>query len=600
MVFAVSLSLACFGEAHANDTYDPVTGQLSIQLLQIGSQVPILTAVVPAGAMEFNDVVVQVGTIVRPPITQAADYLLDSYSPLNNQLNVSAVGVNGIEYWEGIVTVQVLVSIGSAVGIDNYDAVTGELTLSRVKVVGGAVYTNVVITVSGVVSSGGGMPRDIIDVYDPGNHQLTMQAVQVGNSIYTNPVITIGKIVSVGHQLPVETQLYLFGTAGSTDGTNPNAGLILGTDGNLYGTTANGGQYDVGTVFRLTPEGTESILYEFGAAGSRDGAQPSGPLIQDRAGNLYGTTAAGGVNGGGTIFRIAPGGTESLIYSFGASATPNGGLVLDGAGNFYGTTSYGGINYNGTVFMVSPLGVESELHLFTGNADGGSPAAGLTAGNDGSYYGTTSAGANGVGTVFKITPVVSAGTAPRATFTTLHVFGNAGVADGAMPLAPLLLASDGNFYGTTNQGGEYNQGAVFEITPTGVESVVYSFWGVGYGIIDAGSPSSGLIQGSDGNLYGTTVNCGLYNRGSIYRITPRGQGTVLNEQMLYSFTGTLGTLGVLGGGISGSLDGAGAMGALVETTDGSFYGTTIVGGIADGNNNGNGMVFKLSDVLTAH
>ena len=585
---ALGLALACVGSAQGYDTFVPNGRQLSIPTLQIGT-------------LTFSSVVVTVGSIVTPPSGDSANGNVDTYSPLTGQLTVPTVVIaGGNTYYNVVVTVAGLVSAGSVSGADRYDPASGEVTLAQVSF-DGAIYTDVVITVGGIVSAPGGLPLNTLDTYDAAHRQLTIAAVQAGGSVYTNPVVTPGAIVSVGGQLPAESQLHVFsdfGTAGSGDGAAPQAGLLVGSDGNLYGTTTNGGLYGNGTVFRLTPAGALSVVYAFGAAGSNDAAQPISGLIQDGAGNLYGTTLAGGVNGVGTIYRITPGGAESLVYSFGANESdgiePYGGLVLDSGGNLWGTTSSGGSAGFGTVFVVSPAGVETVLYSFAGTADGSTPYAGLTAGTDGSFYGTTmTAGTYDNGTVFQITPTSGAGGAPAATFTPLYSFGTNGDADAAVPFAPLLLGSDGNFYGSAYQGGQNGTGAVFEITPAANETLVYSFSGDSNvaGSTDGAFPNAGLIADSHGNLYGTTIFGGAYDEGAVYRITPGPAGTAGSELLLYSFTGA----GDGNGSLGGSLDGANPYAPLVLSADGELYGTAFGGG-----NNSGGIVFQLTQALTAH
>jgi uncharacterized repeat protein (TIGR03803 family) len=254
------------------------------------------------------------------------------------------------------------------------------------------------------------------------------------------------------------------------------------------------------------------------------------------------------------------------------------GLLPDAAGNLYGTTFQGGTSGLGTVFRIDPAGRETVLHSFTGGADGASPQGGLAVGADGNYYGTTSEGGlYGGGAAFRMTP--------GGVFTRLYSFGSA-TGDGLGPGATLVLGPDGNFYGTTFEGGQYGAGTVFRISPDGSESLVYSFSGGGLpGSNDGANPASGVIVGSDGNLYGTTLGGGAYGGGTVYRVSPAPQGA--QEIVLYSFSGSPGFLG--------SQDGASPQGNLLEGTDGSFYGTAPFGGADNG-----GAVFKLTSVLGAH
>ena len=201
-----------------------------------------------------------------------------------------------------------------------------------------------------------------------------------------------------------ESVLYSFGTG--TDGQDPYAGLIQDASGNLYGTTYYGGTNRTGTVFKVTPDGVETVLHSFGTG--TDGQYPYAGLIQDASGNLYGTTQQGGTNGTGTVFKVTPAGVETVLYSFGIAPDgyyPNAGLIQDASGNLYGTTYYGGTNNKGTVFKVTPAGVETVLYSFGIAPDGYYPSARLIQDASGNLYGTTTqGGTNTTGTVFKISP----------------------------------------------------------------------------------------------------------------------------------------------------------------------------------------------------
>jgi uncharacterized repeat protein (TIGR03803 family) len=326
------------------------------------------------------------------------------------------------------------------------------------------------------------------------------------------------------------TVIYRFS---GSDGIAPET-LAQGSDGNFYGTTfcttgsfhlttsSRGAAltcYGGGTVFKVSPDGTLITLHYFNGA---DGAVPEGGLVQASDGNFYGTTALGGANSQGTVFKITPSGTLTTLYSFSGpdGANPSAGLVQASDGNFYGTTSSGG-NFSvcnfygcGTVFKVTPSGRLTTLHSFAG-PDGAIPA-GLVQATDGNFYGTTaSAGAyqtcfpNYCGTVFRITP--------GGTLTTLYNFAGQ---DGARPSAPLVQASDGNFYGTTSLGGSVLLGTVFRMTPTGTLTTLHSFC-TGEGCPDGNQPSAGLVQGTTGLLYGTAS-------GGAISTCPGGCGTVFS------------------------------------------------------------------------
>jgi uncharacterized repeat protein (TIGR03803 family) len=365
-----------------------------------------------------------------------------------------------------------------------------------------------------------------------------------------------------------------------TDGFEPLAALVQGTNGNLYGTTLGGGASSAcpgncGTVFEITPNGTLTTLYSFCAqSGCTGGEKPNAALIQATNGSFYGTAREGGANNDGTVFRIAPSGTLTTLHSFDNTDGdfPVAGLIQATNGNFYGTTEAGGAYGLGTVFKITPSGALTTLHSFDG-ADGEAPVAGVVEGTDGNFYGTTSdGGASGyAGTAFKITP--------SGTLTTLYSFcSQSNCTDGFEPFAALVQATNGNFYGTTYAGGANssacpgNCGTVFEITPNGTLTTLYSFCAQ-TGCTDGGMPSAALIQATDGNFYGTASGGGSSGfAGTLFKITSSGVLTTL-----YSFCSQ-----------SNCTDGASPNG-LVQATNGKFYGTTGVAGT-----NGDGTVFSLS------
>jgi uncharacterized repeat protein (TIGR03803 family) len=278
-------------------------------------------------------------------------------------------------------------------------------------------------------------------------------------------IIKLILLVLAGHALHANAQtltsLYQFGGL-PTDGSEPRAGLVQGTDGNFYGTTYVGGTNDEGTVFKITPQGTLTTLYQFFGGYSSDGRYPWAGLIQGNDSYFYGTTITGGTNGYGTVFRISSAGTYTTLYHFGGfysdGQEPEAGLVPGRDGNFYGTTFGGGSNLEGTVFEITSQGTLTTLYQFGSlPTDGHTPIGGLVQGSDGNFYGTTSGGGtnSGVGTVFRIS---SAG-----TLTTLYQFGASD--NGADSYAGLVQGSDGNFYGTTELGGTNNTygGTVFQL-----------------------------------------------------------------------------------------------------------------------------------------
>jgi uncharacterized repeat protein (TIGR03803 family) len=364
----------------------------------------------------------------------------------------------------------------------------------------------------------------------------------------------------------------------------PRAGLVQATNGDLYGTTygANVSRgISGGTVFKITPSGALTSLYSFCAqSGCADGAYPDATLVQATNGDFYGTTQYGGVGascpnepGCGTVFKMTPTGTLTTLYSFCTQTAcadggqPSAGLVQAASGDLYGTTYLGGTYGDGTVFKITPSGTLTTLHSFD-STDGANPAAGLVQAVDGNLYGTTLGGTGG--TVFKMTPA--------GTLTTLHSFcSQAGCPDGNTPFAGLVQASDGDFYGTTFGGGSKDAGTVFKITPNGALTTLYNFCSQSK-CADGGNPEAGLVQATDGNLYGTTSGGGTYDKGTVFNITPSGMLTTL-----YSFCQAMAGCGTF------------PSAGLAQDTNGTFYGTTWEGGA----NYYYGTVFSLSVGLGA-
>jgi len=388
---------------------------------------------------------------------------------------------------------------------------------------------------------------------------------------------------------PAQTLTTLVSFAG-TNGANPSSSLVQGNDGNFYGTTLFGGangdacnnSSGCGTVFKLTPSGTFTTLYEFcSQPNCADGYFPSAALIQGTDGNLYGTTDGNGsTSSGGTVFRVSPAGTLTTIYHFCAVGPncsdgndPGGGVIQATDGNLYGTTIRGGngaacpYTYGcGTVFKMSTSGALTTLKVFCTEvncADGLFPQAGLVQATNGSFFGTTYEGGTNLcsgdspcGTVFNIFM--------NGAFASLHSFSGS---DGSNPDAPLLQGTDGNFYGTTIG----QPGTVFQITQDGVLTTLHTFTGG-----DGAGSQAGLTQAGDGNFYGTTTSNG--GSSTIFKITP---------------TGMLSTVYVFCS-LPQCADGYEPLAGVVQAIDGNLYGTTYAGGA-----NGLGTVFRITGPAAA-
>jgi uncharacterized repeat protein (TIGR03803 family) len=383
----------------------------------------------------------------------------------------------------------------------------------------------------------------------------------------------------------------------------PLAGLVQGTDGDLYGTTALGGTNcsnagGCGTIFKITPSGALTTVYSFcNQTSCADGEYPYASLVQATNGELYGTTLRGGVycealfESCGTIFKIspllhridpyefaghkaaAPGGTLTTLYRFCAEhGCPDGqapyvGLVQAADGNLYGTTTYGGVGSNcasqddgcGTVFRITMDGTLTTLYSFcflAGCADGANPGGALIQATDGNLYGTTMNGGAGAGTVFRITP--------SGTLQTLYTFcSQSHCADGENPQGSLVQALDGNLYGTTQNGGAGDAGTIFKISLNGAFATIHSFC-LQVPCADGTNPIAGLVQASDGKLYGlTSLGGATGSNATIFRISHAGMLTVL-----YTFCTQ--------DSCEDGQFGQNPQGGLVQATDGKFYGTTSI------------------------
>ena len=372
----------------------------------------------------------------------------------------------------------------------------------------------------------------------------------------------------------------LFNFAGGSDGSGPQAGVILDSAGNLYGTTEFGGTGKAGVVYKLDPAGHQTVLYSF--TGGADGKYPMSGVMRDSAGNLYGTTAYGGSAAqAGVVYKIDTTGQETVLYTFTGGADgsrPFAGVTLDAAGNLYGTTAYGGTSLPrcahpptgcGVVFKVDPSGHETVLHTFTAGPDGAEPYSSVVFDEAGNLYGTTwsggtGCGSTGCGVVYKLDPA--------GHETVLYSFDGAGES----PYGAVTLDAAGNVYGTTEYGGigncngGYPCGVVYKLDATGHQTVLHRFTGG----TDGGTPAAGVIRDAFGNLYGTTLYGGPANLGAVFKLDATGQETVLD---------------VFTGGDSGYSPQSG----VIRDSAGSLYGAAYYGGTAN-----TGVLYQMD--ATAH
>lgn len=345
--------------------------------------------------------------------------------------------------------------------------------------------------------------------------------------------------------------MYNFGTLSDDPRYAWWSGIIAqGRDGNLYSSTCYGGVNDGGAIFQITPAGALALLYSFpGPSGS---TQPCGGLTLGTDGDFYGTTYYGGTNGAGEIFKITPSGTLTVLYSFNGTsdgANPYAPPVQGTDGNWYGTTRFGGTYVGGTAYKLTTSGTFKVLHQFSQPGQPGYyPFDPLVLGTDGNFYGTTQNDAVYDGVVFKLTP--------KSKYTVLHGL-SPPLTDGAFPIAPLIQGSDGNFYGTAYDGGSANAGGVaFKITPGGKYTVLYAMGAVTSN--DGVYPQAGLVQASDGNFYGANSLGGAYGCGTLFKLTPKAVFSVVHP-----FDCT---------------DGNTPYVTLTQHTNGILYGDTLSGG----------------------
>ena len=360
------------------------------------------------------------------------------------------------------------------------------------------------------------------------------------------------------------TVLYQF--QASPDGQLPFAGLTRDSAGDFVGTTKSGGTVQAGTVYKIDAQGNETILYSF--QGTPDGSEPTDALITDKQGNFYGTTSYGGANYLGTVFKLTPTGEETVLHSFAGpdGNTPYAALVMDAHGNLYGTTFWGGTSTAcstgcGTVFEIQPNGTETVIHSFQGGASDGVSPNGLTIDAKGNLYGTAQQ-ASGQGCACGIVFKLSKNSSGIWTETILHTFTGA-PADGHDPQAAVIVDAKGNLYGTTEYGGRWDWGTIFKITPSGEESLIFSFNLKTTG----GGLNTPLVQNAAGDFFGTTLwgpvkaRCkGDEGCGTVFEVSPRGA-----LLMQYAFSA------------GGDGNAPQSNGPLLLGSDGSLYGTSIDG-----------------------
>ena len=561
------------------DSYDPANGQLFIPSVLVGSTTytnvtitvkTLISVGSVAGVDTFNGTLIVIPTVqlLNGPVFNTAtvtvgriisagggmpENIRDVYDSANRQLTIAAIQYNGRIFTNPVVYVEYATVAGEGIPVPSVVGDTQAAASAALTAIGLTLGT-VTPQSSSTVPSG-----DVISQSPPaGSDVPSAYAINLAISSGVAPP-------------PPESVLYSFGAAtGNTDGANPTF-LMQGPDpvpgqpGNLYGATPVGAANNNGTLFELTLGGTDSTLFTFPHPASPGSYDPNGLLVDGA--NFYGTTDGGGAYGGGTLYSLTQGGVETDLYDFCGcldnhsyfeGVAPNG-LIQSGA-NFYGTTQ-GGQDSSGTVFLIPPNGQGQVLYAFGSKAnDGQAPVGSLILAN-GNFFGVTDrGGTNGTGTVFSFNST-------SGIEVVLYSFGPSGGSDAQVPAGALVQATNGNFYGMTLSGGTNNTGAIYEITPAGNETVVYSF---GPPVNSQNpTPTGALIQATDGNLYGVTEYGGSQNYGTIFKISPTGTFTTV-----YSFYENGGDDAIL------PTD-------LIQATDGNLYGTSLEGGA-----HGTGAVFK--------
>jgi uncharacterized repeat protein (TIGR03803 family) len=397
-----------------------------------------------------------------------------------------------------------------------------------------------------------------------------LSLAKAGAALTFVAVLMLGVMTTLSSQAQTFKALYSF--KGGVDGQNPYSSLVRDAAGNLYGNTHFGGRSSAcfqgcGLVFKLDSHGHKTLLHSF--SGQPDGAQPYAGLIQDKVGNLYGTTYYGGTHNGGEVFKVNTMGKATELYGFRALADGcvlTGSLLLDKSGTLYGTASECGNGF-GNVFRLSKTGTLTVLHEFVnGSSDGAYPSfTSVVMDHGGTLYGTAQdGGPYNYGVVYMLNS--------SGTLTLLHNFAG-GATDGCYPSGNLVLDETRNLYGTTQQCGSSGGGVIWKLDKSGKETVLHNFAG---GASDGADPVAGVIPDAQGNFYGVTqqgggTGCdGGYGCGTVFKLARNGKETVLHS-------------------FSGGADGSSPFGGLIRDGNGNLYGTAVYGG-----STGNGTVWRLT------
>ena len=387
-------------------------------------------------------------------------------------------------------------------------------------------------------------------------------------ALFAVAIFTLIAAADVPAHAQTYTDLYNLGTNAGDPLLPAWMGLFAqGRDGNLYATSQGGGDFiggvQYGTIFRLTPAGTMTVLHSFD--GPTDGGHPNSGLTLGSDGNLWGTTPAGGPVGYGTVFKITTGGTFTVVHNFNGNtegSAANAPPILGIDGNFYGTTGNGNNAVFGTVYKMTSKGKLTVLHTFDGITR--YPQA-IVLGLDGNFYGTFlgGTGANVNGGIFRITP--------KKKFVVLHAFTGT---DGQNPMGAIIQGTDGNFYGATRAGGTGGLGVVYKMTPSGNLTVLHNFANDGFG----STPFAGLVQATDGKLYGVTIANPGTSFGVLFQITTGG---TYNNLVLFTNT-------------SGNFKGNGPQVTPYQHTNGTLFGDTTSGGTGTSGCNFCGVLYSLN------